>query len=148
MTKLKTWHKFPQDISKLQLCSEYGIIVMGVMLVNIMFVDILFISTFTCVIGLRKHRHVFLFSIISEHIPVVDSKFHGCWWLRNTRRPAIASDSIDLVCPLYSTLSPKRVNTLWPSDTIWWQRSGSTSAQVMACCLTTPNYLDQWLIIS
>ena len=41
-------------------------------------------------------------------------------------------------------------NSLRPSDAIWWHRSGSTLAQVMACCLTTPShYLNQcWLIIS
>ena len=44
----------------------------------------------------------------------------------------------------------KSVNSLWPSDTIWRQGSGSTLAQVMACCLTAPShYLNQcWLIIS
>ena len=43
-----------------------------------------------------------------------------------------------------------RVNSLWPSDAIWRQGSGSTLAQVMACCLTAPShYLNQcWLIIS
>ena len=42
------------------------------------------------------------------------------------------------------------INTLWPSDAIWWHRSGSTLAQVMACCLMAPShYLNQcWLIIS
>ena len=42
------------------------------------------------------------------------------------------------------------VNWLRPSDAIWWHRSGSTLAQVMACCLTAPShYLNQyWLIIS
>ena len=39
---------------------------------------------------------------------------------------------------------------LWPSDTIWRQRSGSTLAQVMACCLTAPShYLNQccsWML--
>ena len=42
------------------------------------------------------------------------------------------------------------IDSLWPSDAIWWQRSGSTLAQVMACCLTAPShYLNQcWLIIS
>ena len=42
------------------------------------------------------------------------------------------------------------LNSLWPSDTIWRQRSGSTLAQAMACCLTAPShYLNQcWLIIS
>ena len=41
-------------------------------------------------------------------------------------------------------------NSLGPSGAIWWQRSGSTLAQVMACCLTAPShYLNQcWLIIS
>ena len=42
------------------------------------------------------------------------------------------------------------INSLGPSDTIWRQRSGSTLARLMACCLTAPNhYLNQcWLIIS
>ena len=42
------------------------------------------------------------------------------------------------------------VNSLWHSDTIWRQRSGSTLAQVMACCLTAlSHHLNQcWLIIS
>ena len=41
------------------------------------------------------------------------------------------------------------LNSLWPSDAIRRQRSGSTLAQVMACCLTAPShYLNQcWLII-
>ena len=44
----------------------------------------------------------------------------------------------------------ERVNSLWPTDTIWRHKSGSTLAQVMACCLTAPNHcLNQyWLIIS
>ena len=41
------------------------------------------------------------------------------------------------------------LNSLWPSDAIWRHRSGSTLAQVMACCLTAPShYLNQcWLVI-
>ena len=41
------------------------------------------------------------------------------------------------------------LNSLWPSDAIWRQRSGSTLAQVTAFCLTAPShYLNQcWLII-
>ena len=40
-------------------------------------------------------------------------------------------------------------NLLWPSDSKWWHRSGSTLAQVMAWCPTAPShYLNQcWLII-
>ena len=42
------------------------------------------------------------------------------------------------------------VNSLWPSGAIWRYRSGSTLAQVMACCLMAPShYLNQcWLIIN
>ena len=42
------------------------------------------------------------------------------------------------------------INSLWPSDMIWWQRSGSTLVQVMVCCLTaSSHYLNQcWLIVS
>ena len=39
---------------------------------------------------------------------------------------------------------PQWVNSLWPSDAMWQQRTGSTLAQVMACCLTAPShYLNQ-----
>ena len=41
-------------------------------------------------------------------------------------------------------------NSLRPSDAIWRHRSGSSLAQVLACCLAAPShYLNQyWLIIS
>ena len=41
-------------------------------------------------------------------------------------------------------------SSLWPNDAIWRHRSGSTLAQVMACCLAAPShYLNQcWLLIS
>ena len=41
-------------------------------------------------------------------------------------------------------------NSMWLSDTIWWQRSESTLARVLAWCLTAPShYLSQcWLIIN
>ena len=53
--------------------------------------------------------------------------------------------------PTACEVTPKdMVNSLWPSDTIWRQRSRSTLVQVMACCLKAPShYLNQcWLIIS
>ena len=42
------------------------------------------------------------------------------------------------------------INWLWTSDVILWHRSGSTLAQIMACCWMAPNhYLNQcWLINS
>ena len=42
------------------------------------------------------------------------------------------------------------INLLWHRDAIWWHRSMSTLAHLMACCLTAPShYMNQcWLIIS
>ena len=41
------------------------------------------------------------------------------------------------------------INSSWPSDAIWWHRSGSTLVQVMACCLTAPShYLNQCWVVS
>ena len=42
----------------------------------------------------------------------------------------------------------RKVDSLAPNDVIWWKISGSTLAQVMACCLTArSHYLNQyWLI--
>ena len=44
----------------------------------------------------------------------------------------------------------KRFNPLWPSDSIWQHRFGSTLVQVMACCLMAPShYLNQcWPVIN
>ena len=36
------------------------------------------------------------------------------------------------------------VNSWWPTDIIWWHRSGSTLAQVMACFLTAPSHYQNF----
>ena len=51
----------------------------------------------------------------------------------------------DIVCKymlmfLLKNLPCKKVNSLRPIDAIWRHRSGSTLAQVMACCLTAPSH--------
>ena len=39
-------------------------------------------------------------------------------------------------------------STKWPSFWVWWQKTGSTLTQVMACCLmATSHYLNQWWLI-
>ena len=42
------------------------------------------------------------------------------------------------------------LNSLWPRDMLWRHRSGSTLAQVMACCLMAPSHSPNkyWLIIN
>ena len=51
---------------------------------------------------------------------------------------------------MWSSLSFNSFNFLWPSNTMWWYRSGSTLAKVVACYLKAPcHYLSQcWLLIS
>ena len=49
----------------------------------------------------------------------------------------------------YGISWPQCVNSLWPSDTIWWHITWSTLVQVMACCLSAPShYLNQCSFIS
>ena len=74
----------------------------------------------------------------------------GCVW----HRPAAIVEQAQVGSPTTDTPgSPERgrlwINSLRPSDAIRGQRSGSTLAKVMACCLTAPShYLTQcWLII-
>ena len=53
-------------------------------------------------------------------------------------------------CPILKVLKSTQVtlipssyvplNSLWPGDAIWRHRSGSTLAQVMACCLMAPGH--------
>ena len=70
-------------------------------------------------------------------------------------RSAIISANVNVTTciSLYHTISVGSIgyviNSLCPSDAIWGHRSGSTLAQVMACCLMAPShYLDQcWIII-
>ena len=61
--------------------------------------------------------------------------------MRTEFRSSTGRDALSAMCVL---------NSLRPRDVIWRHRSGSTLAQVMACCLTAPShYLNQcWLIIS
>ena len=68
------------------------------------------------------------------------------WWCVE---PGHQQHGIQWVHPEHSGLSTWEFNLLWPSDAIWWHKSGLTLAQVMACCLTAPShYLNQcWLII-
>ena len=57
----------------------------------------------------------------------------------------------NVICKTVANMMrPQCFNSLRPSDAIWRHRSGSTLAQVIACCLTTTShYLNQcWLIIS
>ena len=50
----------------------------------------------------------------------------------------------------YFQANDNACTSFWPNDALWRRRSGSTLAQVMACCLTaTSHYMNQcWFITS
>ena len=66
----------------------------------------------------------------------IRSLYHPNLWLRNSQRFG-GKTSYRLV-----NRSPgwRTDDLLGPSEAIWRQRSGSTLAQVMACCLTAPSH--------
>ena len=46
------------------------------------------------------------------------------------------------------SLAQSSINSLWPSDAIWWHKSGSTLAQVMAKCRPSHCLKQCWHIIN
>ena len=81
-----------------------------------------------------------------NNIPTSVQIMASCWL---GTKPLFEPMMISLLMHICITL-PQLVSSLWPNDAIWRDRSWSTLAQVMACCLTAPShYLNQcWLIIS
>ena len=84
-----------------------------------------------------------------------DSKFHEAnmgpiWGRQEPGGPHVGPMNLVIwvVIPEYCCFSTRRLNSLWTSD-IWRYRTGSTLAQVMACCLATlSHYMNHcWLII-
>ena len=70
------------------------------------------------------------------------------WMISTIRQKAITwSNANKDPCGHVMSRGHNGFNLLWPSDTIWRHRSGSTLAQLMACYLTAPShYLKQcWL---
>ena len=76
-------------------------------------------------------------------IPVHRLWLHGLYGLHgpNVRCPKKA---IKLSHSLTRLLWCQCVKSLWPTDTIIPHRSGSTLAQVMDCCMMTPNHYLNW----
>ena len=67
-------------------------------------------------------------------------------WIRNYNH----SFMWNVVTQPFLISVPVQLNSLRPCDTIWRHISGSTLAQVMACCLTAPSHYPNqcWLITS
>ena len=65
-----------------------------------------------------------------------------------TYKPQILNEAMEWIT--LSCSNDGLVNSLWLNDVQWREKTGSTLAQLMACCLTAPShYLTQcWLIIS
>ena len=132
--------------------------------IHVMYLSISLITLYILKFSEGK-KHIFTFYVIppqwydtgswNPFLPQVRqgptySTYHGFWCPGDERSHGISNHDIDLVKARWLISHTLRVNSLWPSGTIWRHRSGSTLAQVMACCLTAPShYLNQcWLIIS
>ena len=86
-------------------------------------------------------------TVLTENLNIFSSKF---LWLLTISYHLVGPDDIGHKGQqdLAKSYSTWRVNSLGPIDTIWRQRSGSTLAQVMACCLMAPrHYLNQCRLI-
>ena len=80
---------------------------------------------------------------------VILTNCHCCHYMGELLHTRQKKYVINYIPKLELTYICMLVNSLWPSNAIRRQRSGSTLAEVMACCLTAPShYLNQcWLII-
>ena len=93
------------------------------------------------------------YDIVQRKRDIIIQWIYDQWGKKQTMQLRDWSDGLVQDCSI-SKCSKWRyqscVNSLRRSDAIWRHRSGSTLAQVMACCLTAPShYLNQcWLIIS
>ena len=80
-----------------------------------------------------------------------DNKHWFSKWLGARRQQAIIwnnIDNFDLDPQCHMTL--QNLNPLQPRYTIWRHESGSTLAQIMACCLMAPSHYSNqcWLLIN
>ena len=68
-------------------------------------------------------------SVNSPHKWPVTWKIISIWWFHHAAK---------------SYYELRVIKPLQPSDAIWWHRSGSPLAQLMACCLTAPSHYQRW----
>ena len=111
------------------------------------------------------HGHILLcFGLFHGHILLCFGLFHGhalfCFvvvvlvsWLLHCLWDSLAPVPVKQPWrkKVINSLWPSdTINSLWPNDAIWWHSSGSTLAQVMACCLMAPSHYQNqcWLDIS
>ena len=112
-----------------------------------------FLTNKLCIL-MEFHKIAFLIAKTDNKWPLV------MVWYRAGNKPLPESrpcpNKIMIICLKHDFLWKETIkyqswfNSLGPSDAIWRCRSGSTLAQVIACCLTAPSqHLNQcWLISS
>ena len=112
------------------------------------------VSVFSECIKVRFSFFVYINGIVfskmfTKHVQLIHGGLY-CLLLSLSCGNIMSNLHRDIIDSTLKTILVALINSLWPSNAIWWQRSGSTLAQVMACCLTAPShYLNQcWLIIS
>ena len=102
----------------------------------------------------NSYIHIFgIFNLIHKfhNFPMQRSFeiFHLMWIFWSKCHQRISSMALKLNClgmdeKLHPIVYVVLFNSFWPSDTIWRQRSESTLAQVMACCLMARGWVGLW----
>ena len=101
-------------------------------------------ASFPVRLAIFSYSHIWC----SNYVWVIPGRFNGSiaqlQWVQG-KRIWCQSKLIMIVNPISLLF-----NSLWLSNAIRWHESGSTVAQVMACCLTAPSHYQtqRWLIIS
>ena len=111
-----------------------------------------------CNLNLVIFKHIWnvgILSIFCENLPAGESDWFSDWWLRYLYQNQCWPDSLTHICVtkgrwVKSVDAQLLTGIETPADAIWWHKSGSTLAQVMACCMmATRSYLKHcWHIIS
>ena len=97
----------------------------------------------------KKFWLKFHWSIFQSPINNIPSLVQIMAWHRPGDKP-LSEPLMDSLLTHICATQPQWVNSLWPSDAIWWYRFGWKLAQVIACWFTAPNHcLNQcWLVIN
>ena len=116
--------------------SNYDVLTFGILLREIMFTH----SHWYCLFSSITYRLVSFIFVC--HCQTNQLGFPGYYYL-----PSILGEGLLLgaLLTLYQEVwTLLTMNLFWPGDTIWWHRSRSTFAHVMACCLmATSHYWNQ-----
>ena len=91
-------------------------------------------------LGWHRRLQTFLVEEKDSITCTMHGQYHGCLWPGDARSYGISSPGINPVFSGYSGFTTRGLNSLWPGDGTWCQRSGWALNQVLACCLVASSH--------